>query len=246
MSLRPASPTCRLRRRARHAGWPCCWSRVCPRSGQSWHCVNPPSAKLDRQSPREAEVVESPSGSPRSGLFPAKTINDQRKRPRLSITTRPFVFDHQRERRLVLIAVGTDYLATVTRTECLVGQHTDRILEKSDAAVSESEIGPTGMKAAGVDKTRPLWRARRAGSHTATPPRVLFRVGRDDRIEQRKIAFAQRPDFTIVLLHTDRATCRITRACGQRSCRARRRCKTEEPEARRWDWIPTYSQALFR
>jgi hypothetical protein len=37
-----------------------------------------------------------------------------------------------------------------------------------------------------------------------------FRVGRDDRVEQRETPFAQCPRLAIVLLHTDSATCRIT------------------------------------
>ena len=124
-------------------------------------------------------------------------------------------------RRIISIAIGTDDLAAVARAQRLVGQHADRVLDEPDASVGECEIAPAGMIAAGIDETRPLRRSREATSQAAIVPRILFRVRGDDRIEERITAFAQCPELTVVLLHTDHATCRVTLSMWPVRCPSR-------------------------
>ena len=59
-----------------------------------------------------------------------------------------------------------------------------------------------------------------------------LRVGGDDRVEQRKPAFTQCPELTVVLLHTDQATCGITLNMWRRRCSSRTCCRSEGLEAR--------------
>ena len=115
---------------------------------------------------------------------------------------------------LLSVTIGADDFPAGTCAKLLVSHHVDRVLDESDAAVAESEIRPSRVIALGIDETRPLGRAKGArratGVQAAIAPGILFRVGRDDRVEQRRTAFAQGPDLAVVLLQSHRVAARIT------------------------------------